>query len=75
MTRNDKSPTKLSSEFARGDVILGAWISSLDKKDAGNKDHKFFPFRASLRLDRLVIEGNTFDGNEVGNKGSAIYAR
>ena len=37
--------------------------------------HKFNAIRYSLRLDKLVIEGNTFDGNEIGQKGSAIYAR
>lgn len=37
--------------------------------------HRLYPLRYSVQLDKIVIEDNTFDGNEVGHKGSAIYSR
>lgn len=70
VTRNDKKPRKQSSEISLGDVMVGEFIRSME-----DVTHKFNALRYSLRLDKLVIEGNTFDGNEIGMKGSAIFAR
>ena len=35
----------------------------------------FYKYRNDLKLEQLVITNNTFDGNEIGLKGSAIFAR
>jgi len=37
--------------------------------------HEFYSLRNALKLDQLIIKKNVFDGNEIGQKGAAIYAR
>ena len=37
--------------------------------------HEWNNIRNDLKFDQLIIKSNVFDGNEIGQKGAAIYAR
>ena len=60
VSRSALKPKRLSSEFNLRNVSISTFFDSM------TEDSYLYDYRRSLRLDKMVIKQNTFDGNEVG---------